>query len=290
MRVTFWGVRGSIPTPDEPQARYGGNTPCVEVLCSEGTLLSLDGGMGLRWMTAELMKGPARRGEQRMHLFLTHCHWDHIQGIPFSPFMYVNGNHVTFYGRPGSEGGLKETLLHQMNPSYCPVPNFFLHHDVGATVEFHEIDTPRFQIGPVRVTSLELPRGNRPTCSGYRIEDGEASLAYLTDVEYPGGQPEACPEALDLARGVDLLIHDAQFLPDEVAGRTNWGHSTYQQALRLARRAGCRRLALFHHEPGRTDDQIDEIVEQARREDPDREIFAAREGEILELGGPRSGT
>ena len=89
MRVTFWGVRGSIPTPDEPQARYGGNTPCVEVSCSEDTRISLDGGMGFRWMAAESVQGRGGRGEERLHLLLTHCHWDHFQGIPFAPIMYV---------------------------------------------------------------------------------------------------------------------------------------------------------------------------------------------------------
>lgn len=282
MRVTFWGVRGSIPTPDEAQARYGGNTPCLQVECSGDVMISLDGGMGLRWLAGELMAGRGGRGEQQLHLLLTHCHWDHIQGIPFSPIMYVPGNHVTIYGRPSLEGSLKETLLHQMNPSYCPVPNFFLLDDVGATVAFHEIGPTEFRIGSTRITSLELPRGNRPACSGYRIEDGGSTLVYMSDVEYLGGDPLRCAHALQLARGADLLVHDAQFLPAEVPGRPNWGHSTYLQAAALGRAAGCRRVALFHHEPGRTDEDLDEIGRLAADLAPP-EIFVAREGTVLEV-------
>lgn len=283
VRVTFWGVRGSIPTPDEPQARYGGNTPCVLLSCSEGTLISLDGGMGFRWMTADLMAGKAGRGEERLHLMLAHCHWDHIQGIPFSPMMYVAGNRVTIHGRQSFEGGLKETLLHQVNPSYCPVPNFFLLRDVGATVEFHEITDPVFHVGPVRVTSLELPRGNRLACSGYRFEDQDVTVAYLTDVEYPLGDPGTSSAALELARGADLLIHDAQFLPEEVQERVNWGHSTWRQAVELGNMAGCRRVALFHHDPGRTDDQLDALEVEAARLARGPEVFVAREGLALDL-------
>lgn len=283
VRVIFWGVRGSIPTPDEPQARYGGNTPCVQVSCSDGTLFSLDGGMGLRWMSVDLMQGKAGRGEEHLHLLLTHCHWDHIQGIPFSPIMYASGNRVTIHGRRGFEGGLKETLLHQLKPSYCPVPNFFLHHDVGATVEFHEIDAARFHVGPVRITSLELPRGNRPTCSGYRLEHDGVSLVYMSDVEYPEGQPGLCAEALELARGADLLIHDAQFLPEEVSQRPNWGHSTYLEALELGRLAGCRRVALYHHEPARTDDELDALGALAREQAGGADVFVAREGMLLDV-------
>lgn len=282
MRVTFWGVRGSIPTPDEAQARYGGNTPCVQVECSDDTLITLDGGMGLRWLAGELMHGKGGRGEQQLHLLLTHCHWDHIQGIPFSPIMYVGGNHVTIYGRPSLEGSLKETLLHQMNPSYCPVPNFFLLEDVGATVAFHEIGAAEFRIGSTRITSYELPRGNRPTCSGYRIEDNGSTLVYMSDVEYPNGDPTLSPQAVKLAQGADLLVHDAQFMPEEVAGRPNWGHSTYVQAAALGRAAGCKRVALFHHEPGRTDDELDHVAMLARALAPP-EIFVAREGMILDL-------
>ncbi len=239
--------------------------------------------MGFRWMTAELMQGPDGRAVEHLHLLLTHCHWDHIQGIPFSPFMYVSGNKVTIYGRRSFEGGLRETLLHQVNPSYCPVPNFFLQPDVGATVDIREIDSSGFLIGPVRVTSLELPRGDRSSCSGYRIEDGAASVVYLSDVEYPQGHPELSPEALELARGADLLIHDAQFLPEEAAHRLNWGHSTYEQALELGRMADCRRVALFHHEPRRSDDELDALQDRARRAAGGLEVFVAREGMTIEI-------
>jgi phosphoribosyl 1,2-cyclic phosphodiesterase len=275
--VTFWGVRGCIPTPDEENARYGGNTLCVGVQGPEGTLVALDAGMGLRWMSDSLPPGPVE-----LHLLLTHCHWDHIQGIPFSPCMYSPGNRVHIYGRRPSAAGLKETLLRLMDPAYCPVPNFFLLKKVGADVEFHEIEEPDFQVGGIRVKSLPLPRGRRGSpSSGYRLECRGKVLAYLSDVEYPPGETgePACPQALELARGADLLIHDASCLPEESG--CPGGHSNYRQAAALARQAQVRRLALYHHAPGRTDEQLDELARRCQALSPP--TFVAREGLELEL-------
>lgn len=283
MRVTFYGVRGSISTPDVSQSRYGGNTPCVLVEVEGGPLLVLDGGLGLRWLSEDLTREARRSGAPiGLHLLLAHGHWDHIQGIPFAPMMYSPGNRVDIYGRRGMGEGLKTTLLHQMNPNYCPVPNFFLLDDVGATVAFHELDEEELEIGPARVLSLPLPRGVRAPCSGYRIEAHGRVVTYLTDVEYLAGGGPACPEALRLARGADLLIHDAQFLPEEARLRPNWGHSTWVDALALAEAAQVARLALFHHDPGRSDQEVDRIVAAASAQ-ASMDVFAAAEGSTLTL-------
>ncbi len=278
MRVTFWGVRGSITTPEPEYARYGGNTPCVAVVLNDGSDLIFDAGMGFRWLTLDLLsQGPK---PSPVSLCLTHCHWDHIQGIPFSPMMYVPGYRVCIYGR-GSQGhSLQENILHQMEPAYCPVPNFFLREDVGAHVEISELGDGPVRVGSARLMARSLPRGESDLCTGYRVEDGGKVLAYLSDLEYPKG-PASCEEAIELARGADLLIHDAQYLPSEKAGRRGWGHSTFEDAVELARLAGARRVALYHHDPARTDRELDALVLSLQR--TETQIFAAREGLQIEL-------
>ncbi|MEW6278825.1 MAG: MBL fold metallo-hydrolase, partial [Candidatus Eremiobacterota bacterium] len=277
VRIAFWGVRGSITTPEVDYSRYGGNTPCVAARLNDGTVISFDAGMGFRWMTLDLMGHSAR--PQTIALLLTHCHWDHIQGIPFSPMMYVRGYRVDIYGRGGGERPLREAILRQMDPAYCPVPNFLQREDVGADVVIHDIGRETFSLGPARVTARALPRG-RSECTGWRVENAGKVVAYMSDLEYKDG-PASCAEAIELARGADLLIHDAQFLPEEREQRRGWGHSTYQDAIELGRLAGARRVALFHHDPARTDDQLDAIMAQVDSGCP--QVFAAREGLDLEL-------
>lgn len=279
MQVRFWGVRGSITTPEEECSRYGGNTLCVGVDTPDGTHFVLDAGMGLRWLGTHLLE--TRPGEGiHWHLLLSHCYWDHIQGIPFAPVMYIPGNRVDVYGYAGSDVSLGDNLLSQMQQDFCPVPNFFLRDDVGALVSIHELDETDFQVVNTKVSSRRLPSGLQKTVGGFRVEHEGASLAYVTDVEYPGG-PTQCQAALELCRGVDLLIHDAQYLSSERETSRGWGHSTVAEALELARVSGVKRLALFHHDPSRTDDELDAISQEAQN--PDFEVFAAREGQVIEL-------
>lgn len=277
MRVTFWGVRGSITTPELSHARYGGNTPCVAVDCGD-THLVLDAGMGLRWMTADLLDRLPDQGLD-LHLLLTHCHWDHIQGIPFAPIMYLPGHSVQIYGRGGADS-LEQTLLAQMQPDFCPVPNFFLRDDVGATVVLKQIQEEVFEIGGARVTCRDLPRADKAPVAGFRIEFEGRTVTYVTDVEYPGG-PGHCPPAVELARGADLVVHDGQFLPEERDSHRNWGHSTTEEALELARLAGCKQIALFHHDPSRTDEELDEMA--AVLKEAHAGAFPAREGMVCDL-------
>lgn len=271
-------MRGSITTPEPEYSRYGGNTPCVAVVLGDGSDLIFDAGMGFRWLTLDLLsQGPK---PSPVSLMLTHCHWDHIQGIPFSPMMYVRGYRVCIYGR-GSQGhSLQENILHQMEPAYCPVPNFFLREDVGAHVEISELGEGYVRIGSARVMARSLPRGERDFCTGYRVEDGGKVLAYMSDLEYPNG-PADCPQALELAREADLLIHDAQYLPSEAPSRRGWGHSTFEDALELARLSKARRVALYHHDPSRTDRDLDALISSL--DYTGHQIFAAREGLQIEL-------
>jgi phosphoribosyl 1,2-cyclic phosphodiesterase len=290
MRVTFWGVRGSVPTPDEPQARYGGNTACVEVRLPDGSSVALDAGTGLRWLVTGLMEnGPTGH---RVDILLSHYHWDHIQGLPFTPIMYIPGNTIRIFGMAGPVSGLRDNLLGQLRPDFCPVPNFIL-PNVGAEVSLHELhEETSLDLGSATLKWRRLPRGHSPvegsrpgggvpTVTGYRLEASGKSVAYLTDVDY-AGQPSLCQAALELAEGADLLIHDGQYLPEELTTRAKRGHSTYEDAVELARIAGCRQVALIHHDPSRTDDELDQLGDRlARLSGPP--MFPAREGLVLDL-------
>lgn len=279
MRIEFWGVRGSIVTPQQAQARYGGNTPCVLAEGSDGTMVVFDAGLGLRWLATHLL-GRFVKGQITLELLLSHTHWDHIQGIPFAPIMYIPGNVVNIYGFGGPTADLRETLLGQMKPDFCPVPNFFLRDDIGARVVMTQVEPSTFGLSGATVTCRELPGGSGTVVAGYRVEMDGKSLAYLTDVEYPDG-PKSCPAALELARGVDLLIHDGQLLPEEREKRRNWGHSTYKEAAELAGLASAKRLAIIHHDPCRSDDDLDEMARQLRQEAFD--AFPAAEGQVISL-------
>lgn len=285
MRVVFWGVRGSIATPEAECRRYGGNTPCVEVVLEKGRSLVFDAGLGLRWQAQSMLNGQLRGN--RLDILLSHCHWDHIQGIPFTGMMYVPENKVLIHGAGYPDRPLLANLSEQLRPEFCPVPNFLTSNKVGADVRVQQLtDGPWFECGPARVRWAMLPRGTNPgTVVGYRVEKGGRSVAYLTDVEYVG-PPEQCEDAVELARNADILIHDAQFLPSEREATRQRGHSTYTEALELARAAGARKLVCIHHDPSRTDEELDAVAAWLRQI-KDVEAIVASEGLELNLRARR---
>ncbi len=280
MRLTFWGVRGSVATPEADNRVYGGNTPCVELRLGEGRSLVFDAGLGLRWQANRMLD--ERPADNYVEILLSHCHWDHIQGIPFAPVMYVPRNHVTIYGAGYPHRPLLANLMEQLRPEFCPVPNFF-HAEVGANVNVSPLTSdPWFEALGARVRWGFLPRGNTSSIVvGYRVDFQGKKVAYLTDVEYVG-RPEDCNEAMELADGVDVLIHDAQFLPDEREATRDRGHSTYEDAIALARAAGAKRLICTHHDPSRSDRELDEVSAWLRQIG-DFKVEVAREGMEFEL-------
>lgn len=272
MRVTLWGARGSVPTPAPANAGYGGNTCCAEVRAADGTLFILDAGMGLHWLGKALMPDGFDKGGGRAHLLLSHTHWAHIQGIPFFTPLLIAGNRFALYG-PGDGVPLPERMREQLRPTYCPVPNFF-NERIGAAVRLQEVEEGAFQIGSARVLARRVNHVPGTACFGYRLEDGPAVLAYLPDVEYLSAahrQP-----ALELAQGADLLLHDAHYTAAEYPTHRGQGHACDRDAVTLAREAGVRRLALFHHHPDHDDSCIDAMV-------------AAYQGQGLEVEGGREG-
>lgn len=276
MTVRFWGVRGSVPAPGPETCRYGGNTSCVE-LRAGGELLILDAGTGIRKLGLALCAGCS---PIRGTLLISHAHWDHIHGLPFFAPVMSPGNRFHVYGCAGSEPHMRTTLAGQMETPYFPLSL----EDLPDTLEFHELGEDPIEVGAVRVQTVRLHHPGMTL--GFRVEAEGRAVVYATDQEPhaagDGAEPALDADLLRFARGADLLIADAQYTPDEYSSRVGWGHSSVRDAVRLALEAGVGRLALFHHDPERTDSAVDALLATARGEIVRRggalECVAAAEG------------
>ena len=286
--VTFWGTRGSIPTPGAHTARYGGNTPCVAVEGAGGRLVILDAGTGIRGLGVQLVE--RKNGAVNAEILLSHAHWDHIQGLPhFKPF-FSPGNKVRIWGSRQGTTSLEAILRQQMDPAVFPVPLDAL----SAKLDVEQVDGAggEFTIGAFRVRSMKLRHPG--TTLGYRLTpvSGGPSMAYATDNELGEGGHYSTPpmwrrQFVEFLQGVDLLIHDAMYTPEELEEHRGWGHSTWAEAVGLAADAGVKRLVLFHHEPEHDDKKLDELLAAARGEAKRRggpaEVLAAQEAMQLKL-------
>jgi len=277
-KLSFWGVRGSTPTVDPATWRYGGNTPCLELTAPDGTQFILDCGTGLRMLGSRWV-APNGGHTGDTHIFVTHYHWDHIQGIPFFSPLYVENNEFHFYSFRSKFLGrdsLKQVFETQMALPYFPVDMSAM----SAKRKFKEVDGgDTFKIGENKITArwLNHPQG----CLGFRIETPAGTVVYATDNE--PGDPALDKSLRELAAGADVFINDAQFTPEQLAStRRNWGHSSWQEGVRIAREVGAKTLVLFHHDPDSTDRMVDGILRQAREEFDS--VFAASEGMVITLG------
>lgn len=279
--VRYWGARGSIPTPRPEMAGHGGNTSCVELTLSDGTEVILDAGTGIcdlghgRTMDA----GP-------VHLLLTHLHLDHIQGLMFFEPLFDPGCEVHVRGPIAFGGPLLNRLARYISAPLAPIEI----RELPARVSFDDVSTSRFELGPATVEAAFV--NHRGPTLGYRITDGDVTVAYIPDHEPALGQrlDRSSPEwisGLALARDADLLIHDCQYTDEEYSPRIGWGHSAVSHTVEFFRRSGARRLALFHHDPLHDDVALDALVESARAQGDGslEQIAAAREGQALELSG-----
>ena len=241
-----------MPTPVAENLGYGGNSACISIRYGDQPLVILDAGTGIRALGNTLSE------TEPLHLFLTHFHWDHIQGIPsFAPIQ-----NATIYSST-DPAELERILAAQMRPPYYPVP-------MPANLHYRKISGESVGDLVVRPFALHHPNG----ATGYRIESPEATIVYASDHEH--GDAAADITLRDYARDADILIYDAQYTPEEYEHRRGWGHSTWREAVKLARDAHVRQLILFHHDPLRTDRAVDAIVREAQREFPN--TIAAREG------------
>jgi phosphoribosyl 1,2-cyclic phosphodiesterase len=306
LKVRFWGVRGSYPVPGAETNRYGGNTSCVEVLPfgDDGPRIIVDAGTGLRKLGKEMMKAEFGDGSGVAHLLISHTHWDHIQGLPFFAPLYQEGNHFYVYARQRTDTQLRQVFASQMESPYFSAPS----EKSQADLSFRElVEASQFYIGDVKVSCARL---NHPFIAmGYRLDAGGHSVVYITDTapfrdilieqefirQPPRTDEPLSPEdrakltamhdgVIRLCEGAELVIYDTQFTSEEYLQRPHWGHSCPEDAIEIARAAGVESVALFHHAPERSDDQIDAILANHRKNTPDLELVAAAEGLEIDLG------
>jgi CheY-like chemotaxis protein/phosphoribosyl 1,2-cyclic phosphodiesterase len=300
IRIRFWGTRGSIAAAGADTLRYGGNTPCVEVVTNDGTLLVFDCGTGARKLGLAL----AERGPIRVHVLLSHTHADHIQGLPFFLPAFTPGSHITVYGPSGVDRPLTNVVGSSMDYAYFPVPL----DSLPAKVDFVELGETEFSIGNVSVKTQFL--NHTSPCIGYRVVAGVATFVYATDHEAhasPQWRAERRPEAFDPAllahpgdtrhagflAGADVVVHDAQYGIADYPAKAGWGHSTVEYAVDVALAAQAKTLVLFHHDPGRDDAGVDDLAAAAERRVAAsglalRVVAAAEHEELMLAEGPHA--
>jgi phosphoribosyl 1,2-cyclic phosphodiesterase len=273
--ITFWGVRGSIACPGPQTVKYGGNTPCVEMCVGKNRLI-FDGGTGIRVLGQSLLSQMPVEG----HIFFTHSHWDHIQGFPFFTPAFIKGNRFHIYGAIAPNGATVEQRLNDqmLHPNF-PVPLQIM----GADLKFYDVEIGKpIQIG--EEISVESALLNHPgQAVGYRVNWRGYSAAYVTDTEH---FPDHLDEnVLYLARGADVFIYDATYTDEEYYSEKNskvgWGHSTWQEAVKVAKAAGVKRLFIFHHDPLHSDEFLDQVEEQVAKAFPNG--FMAKEGLSIQI-------
>jgi len=257
MIIRCWGARGSIPVSGENYLRYGGNTTCLEIRNGRDDILLIDAGSGIR-ETGNAMQA---EGRHDFTLLLTHAHWDHIMGFPFFKPLYQHNTNITVWGCAFAQDSIKEIMARVMSAPYFPIN----YDDVHAKLNYADMCGETYQLGDLTISSVALSHPNQGT--GYKFSEAGRHFVFLTDNEL-GFRHEGAPtyeEYLSFCRGADLLIHDAEYREDEYPKRRGWGHSTIEQATRLALDAGVRRLGLFHHNQDRSDAEIDDMVGACNR-------------------------
>lgn len=282
LSATFYGVRGSTPCSGESTNGYGGNTSCVLVEVPGQDPIICDLGTGLRYLGRDLEQSPRRRPFSGTAL-ISHLHWDHIQGLPFFRPVLGPGAHLELIG-PRQEFG--RSLASAFERFVCPPVFPVSLANLPGSFSYRDACDEVLQVGRATVTCFTVPHVG-PT-NGYRIDAGHGSVAYLSDHQQPlDGSHDVPEDIVEACRGVDILIHDAQFDADEFAERADWGHCTPDFALELARRCGARRLVLFHHDPAHDDDWIRSTVERVQAAAGEElVVIGAAEGMRLVSGCP----
>jgi phosphoribosyl 1,2-cyclic phosphodiesterase len=276
MRIKFWGVRGSTPAPQPENMRYGGNTSCVEVRVGD-SLYIFDCGTGFR-VLGQALRHEFNGHPVSAHVFVSHFHWDHIQGIPFFGPLYDNRKNRFQFHSSSRTRSLKRVLEEQMAAPYFPVGLT----EMQAGQNFYDLEEGRIQLGDVSLQTLWLnhPQG----CMGYRLETKDGVMVYATDNE--PGDALFDKNVRKLADGADVLIYDAQYLPDEYERKRGWGHSHWREAINVVTESGAKDLVLFHHDPDHDDKCIDKVVKEARDYYP--RLRAASEGMQIEISAKSS--
>jgi len=272
MLVRFWGVRGSVPCPGNGTARYGGNTACVEVRCGD-RLLVFDAGSGLRQLGNCLAQTDA---DVQADIFLTHCHIDHIAGLPFFAPAYRPASQI----RVWAGDLLPERALSQVARIVMSEPLFPGRSGIfKANITFRDFHVGQVLQPDAGITVRTAPLNHPGRATGYRVEFGNRVISYITDTEHRPGKPD--DNVMALAKGADLMIYDGNFTDEEFTTHAGWGHSTWQEGVRILAAAGAKRLAIFHHDPDHDDEFLDAVQTQARARHPG--AIVAAEGMTLKI-------
>ncbi len=284
LSLRCWGTRGSIPSPGPATAKYGGNTPCIEVMAGERRFI-FDAGSGMRLLGLDLL---AKGQPVEATIFLTHFHWDHIQGFPFFGPLYRPSSRLEIIGPSQGDRGemdVQSLFAGQMGPIYFPVP----FQAISAECRFDHLNEGSWERDGVAVRAMRVRHPSYAV--GYRFDFAGKSICFIPDNEllgesYPTG-PRWRERLVEFLSGADLLIHDAMYTEEEYPSRVTWGHSTFRQSVDLAHEAGVGTLLFYHHDPERTDvalaAQVDRMRKVAAAEGMTLRIDAAAEGHVLDL-------
>jgi phosphoribosyl 1,2-cyclic phosphodiesterase len=285
MKVKLWGTRGSIPSPGPETVRYGGNTSCVGVTLSDGSVLALDAGSGIRSLGLSLPDEPAR-----LHILLTHLHLDHILGLAFFAPVFRPQTEIVVWGPASPEASLRDRIARYVSAPLSPLEV----RELPCDVSFRHCPETEWEIGSARIHAASV--SHRGPTLGYRIDDGGSSLTYIPDHEPALGADldeleDDWISGFELARGASLLIHDGQYTDAEYPNHVGWGHSALSHALSFAHRAKAERTLLFHHDPLHSDAFLDRLEEEAQegwaaRGGVGEAITLGAEGEELDLAAP----
>jgi len=276
VRITFYGVRGSTPAFTSDNCRYGGNTACVVLEEPGEEPIIFDLGTGLRGFGQTCPMDGSFAGSA----FVTHIHWDHVQGLPFFAPLHVPGARLDMYAPHQEEGSLAEMFGDLMRPPYFPITC----RELGGKLMFHDVTSDTVAVGSRTVMVRPVPHKG-PTV-GYRVDSAAGRITYISDHQAPLSFDTVAESVLELCDNADVLIHDAQYTPAEFEKRKDWGHCTLDYALLVAREAGAKKLVLFHHDPAHDDDEMDRLSAELSHHAAHTgvEVVAAREGMIVELG------
>lgn len=289
MKIKFWGTRGSVPVPGKDTIRYGGNTPCVEIRTKDNHLIILDAGSGIRELGNQIFNNGYK---DNIEIFLTHYHWDHIQGLPFFYPLYSNSHKISFYGISDNGSSVEDFLRKQMDYHFFPVKLDV----INKNLTFNEIKShSKYSIHGLEMETL-LTNHPSPTVT-FKLKEGNKCLVYMTDNEINLESDEDFQSVdelknknsalIDFCSGCDYLIHDAMYDEEEVFTKKGWGHSSNKSLARFSSLAGIKNLILFHYSPDYSDDKIDEIIKDTEAEfeklNSDIKCIASKEGLELEL-------
>lgn len=281
MKITFWGTRGSIAVPGKDTTSYGGNTTCLEMELNSDKKVIIDAGTGIRALGEKLS---SEEEHVAIHLLITHIHWDHVLGFPFFAPIYKPSTKIMIDGYPTCMKGLRYTFDNKMGDGFFPIQ----FDDLKAKIQYiDKLSHGALEIEDILIESIDLqhPQGG----FGFRFREGDKTLVFLTDNElrddaWTGRSPE---DYVAFCKDADILIHDAQYTPEEIKVRKGWGHSDYEAAVELAHRADVKRLVLFHHDPSRKDSELKKIENAcrklARKKNPAMIVEAAKEKSVLKL-------